>query len=184
MKVLVTGNPNYGLAQAYAGINADAQFASRSNGYDLTTNDGIKRFAEFSLGFDVLVNNAALYQFWQTTLLYKVWEKWREAEHPGHIINIGSTIDWSHRPRSWLYSIEKKALYDGSMELGALGVWDHTGIRTTYLSFGSLNTPKVANKHPDRTLMDVNKAAAYIQYIVDTPKELNINVLHVDPMQL
>lgn len=183
MKILMTGNPAYGLAQAYAGLDSTAEFASRSNGYDLTKHDGIANLVERSLGFDVFVNSSALHEFWQTKLLYKVWERWKAESHVGQIINIGSTIDFSRRPRAWQYSIEKKALFDASLELGGLGVWDHTNIRITYLSFGSLNTPKVAAKHVDRTLMDVNQAAQYIRYVVDSPKELNINVLHVDPMQ-
>ncbi len=184
MKILMTGNPTYGLAQAYSGLNPEAMFASRSNGYDLTHHKGLIDFAEYSLGFDVLINSSALHEFWQTKLLYKVWERWKAENHPGQIINIGSTIDWSQRARAWLYSIEKKALMDGSQELGGLGVWDHSNIRITYLSYGSLNTPKVANKHPERTLMDMNLAASYIQYIIDSPAHVNINVLHVDPMQL
>src|SRR6478735_5624786 len=142
MKILMTGNPNYGLAQAYSQLNPSVQFVSRSNGYDLTKHDGLLKLAEYSLGFDVLINSSALHEFWQTKLLYKVWERWKAESHVGQIISIGSTIDWSQRARAWLYSIEKKALMDGSQELGGLGVWDHSGIRTTYLSFGSLATPK------------------------------------------
>ena len=40
MKILTTGNPNYGLASA---INKTS-YASRSNGYDLSTDEGMDKF--------------------------------------------------------------------------------------------------------------------------------------------
>jgi len=181
-KILVTGNPNYGLAEAFGKIET-ADFASRATGYDLSKKDDQIRLAELSLGYDVFVNNSALNDFNQTRLLYRVWEMWKENNHAGRIISIGSTIDWSRRGRAWMYSVEKKALMDASLELGTLGTWGETQIRMTYLSLGSLNTPKVAAKHPERKLMDVGQAAGYISWVINSPPEININILHLDPMQ-
>ena len=56
--------------------------------------------------------------------------------------------------------------------------------KVTYISFGSLSTPKVTKKHPDRRLMDVNKAATYIKWVLDQPKDISLNELSIDPKQI
>ena len=39
-------------------------------------------------------------------------------------------------------------------------------------------------KHPDRRLMDVNKAATYIKWVLDQPKDISLNELSIDPKQI
>ena len=55
--------------------------------------------------------------------------------------------------------------------------------RISYVSFGSLATKKVNEKHPTRKLMNVTQAAEYIKWVIDAPENINVNELHLDPVQ-
>ena len=183
MKILMTGNPNYGLAEKFAVVCPQTQFASRSNGYNLCDGNDRVRLAQESLSCDVFINSSALYQFNQTLMLDCVWKNWRDNNKQGHIINIGSTVDRSTKGAEWIYPQEKKALKSLSHQLAMLGIWGGSGIRVSYISYGSLETKKVSEKHPTRTLMNVTQAAEYIKWIIDAPINININELHMDPIQ-
>ena len=182
-KVLMTGNPTYGLAEKFNIVCPTTDFASRDNGYDLCEKKGRDKLAVESLKYDVFINSSALYQFNQSLVLETVWKKWKEHNKQGHIINIGSTVDRSTKGAEWIYPQEKKALKSMSHQFAMLGIWGQSGIRVSYISFGSLETKKVSKKHPDRKLMNVIQAAEYIQWVIDAPINININELHMDPIQ-
>jgi NAD(P)-dependent dehydrogenase (short-subunit alcohol dehydrogenase family) len=183
MKILMTGNANYGLAEKFSIVCPNTDFASRTNNYDLCNKDSRIRLAYDSLGYDVFINGSALYQFNQSLVLETVWKTWKENNKQGHIINIGSTVDRSTKGAEWIYPQEKKALKSMSHQYAMLGIWGGSGIRVSYISFGSLETKKVHEKHPDRKLMNVTQAAEYIKWIIDAPINININELHMDPIQ-
>ena len=183
MNILMTGNPDYGLAEKFAIVCPQTDFASRTNSYDLCTKEGRNIIAQSSLSYDVFINSSALYQFNQSLLLEAVWKKWKENNKKGHIINIGSTVDRSTKGAEWIYPQEKKALKSMSHQYAMLGIWGDSGIRVSYISFGSLDTKKVNAKHPDRKLMNVTQAAEYIKWIIDAPLNMNINELHMAPIQ-
>jgi len=178
----MTGNPEYGLAEKFDSVR-QTDFASRSNSYDLCTKQGRNDLAQLSLTYDVFINSSALYQFNQTLVLETVWKTWKQNNKQGHIINIGSTVDRSTKGAEWIYPQEKKALKSLSHQLAMLGIWGGSGIRVSYVSFGSLKTKKVHEKHPDRTLMNVTDAANYISWVIESPSTVNINELHIDPIQ-
>lgn len=182
MKTLITGNKNYGLAKAVSEV-LPCSFASRSNGFDLCNSTDRQRLAEESLNYDVFINCAALWRFNQTLVLQDVWNLWEKNAHQGHIINIGSTADVATKATAWAYPIEKKALREQSANLALMSVWSNTNIRVSYISLGSLDTDKVKKKHPDRTRMSLQQAAEMIAWVVNSPNSLNINSLHVDPIQ-
>jgi len=183
MKILMTGNPNYGLAEKFSIVQPQTDFAGRSNDYDLCTKQGRVKLAQDSLIYDVFVNSSAQYQFNQTLVLETVWKAWKENNKQGHIINIGSTVDRSTKGAEWIYPQEKKALKSLSHQYAMLGIWGGSGIRVSYISYGSLETKKVHEKHPDRKLMNVTQAAEYIKWVIDAPINININELHMDPIQ-
>jgi NAD(P)-dependent dehydrogenase (short-subunit alcohol dehydrogenase family) len=183
LKVLMTGNPTYGLAEKFSIVHTQTDFASRTNNYDLCTKQGRVKLAQSSLNCDVFINSSALYQFNQSLVLETVWKTWQENSKKGLIINIGSTVDRSTKGAEWIYPQEKKALKSMSHQYAMLGIWGSSGIRVSYISFGSLETKKVHEKHPDRKLMNVVQAAEYIKWIIDSPINININELHMDPIQ-
>jgi len=178
--MIVTGNKTVGVAGALAKLYPDAEFCSRENGFDLSRKADQERLAALVCYHDVFVNCAALFKFNQTTLLNVVYHKCVLEKHYCHIINIGSTTDRVKKGGAWLYNAEKKALQDYSNTLGLTGVWA-SGPKVSYISLGTLSNN--AEKHPERKLLDIDKAAQYIKWIVEQPKDLVINELSIDPMQ-
>jgi NADP-dependent 3-hydroxy acid dehydrogenase YdfG len=180
MKILVAGNKNYGLAAELFKLYPDAFFASRTTGFDLTANDDQKRLADLALEYDVFINCSALWKFNQTVLLDAVYKKCTENNHRPYIICIGSTTDRVKKGGAWLYNAEKKALRDYCNSLGMNGVWG-SAPKITLISFGSLSN--VQNKHPDRTCMNIDRAATYIKWLIEQPRDICINEISIDPLQ-
>jgi len=179
-KILISGNANFGLAQALHKIYPDATFCSRLNDYELTNKKGREDFAQSSVLFDVIIVNAALWQFQQTVLLDAVYKALVEAKKQAHIVVIGSTTDRVKNGKAWLYNAEKKALRDYSNTLAIGGVWGDKP-KVSYISFGTLSNNQ--HKHPDRRCIDIDQAAGYIKWLIDQPKHVNINEISIDPMQ-
>jgi hypothetical protein len=180
MKILVTGNPNKGLAAEISKLYPDATFVSRATGFDLTTKDGYKKVMDMVTEYDVFINSSALWKFNQTLLLDAVYKRCYETKHPIRIICIGSTTDRVAKGGNWLYNAEKKALRDYCNSLGITGVWEG-GPRVTLVSFGSLSN--VQEKHPDRKCLDISTAASYIKWVVEQPADICVNELSIDPQQ-
>lgn len=178
--MLISGNPEQGVAQALWKLYPDAVFMSRSSGHDLVEKSGREAFAKEALNHDVIIVNCALWQFQQTVLLDAVYKSLKNTKKLAHIVVIGSTTDRVKNGKAWLYNAEKKALRDYSNTLGLTGIWA-SGPKISYISLGTLDNNQA--KHPDRKTMDINLAAEYIKWIVDQPKHLNINELSIDPMQ-
>ena len=181
MNIYIAGNKNYGLAQELQQLYPNAVFASRTNGsYDFTRADNQAKFAEDSLVADVVVICSALWKFNQTLLLEAVYKKHKEAGKQTLIICVGSTIDRVKKGSDWMYGAEKRALRDYANSLSLSGVWNG-GPRVTLISFGTLSN--VQHKHPDRKTMPIKKAAEYIRWIIEQPRDVHINELSVDPSQ-
>lgn len=180
MKILITGNKNFGLAAELYKFYPDAFFASRHTGFDLTSQISQNKLVDMITQYDVFINSSALWKFNQTVLLDSVYKACVNANHLIHIINVGSTTDRVKNGKAWLYNAEKKALRDYSNTLGIAGVWDK-GPKVTYISFGTLSNNQF--KHPSRRTMNIEAAAVYVQWVLSQPKYININELSIDPMQ-
>lgn len=182
IKLLITGNPEFGLAKALFDIYPDADFISRQTGHDLCKRDTRRAVADESIAYDVFINNSALHEFNQTLLLEEVYSTALKFSHNLHIINIGSTTDKVNSSRVWMYNAEKKALRDVNNTMGLAANWrKDEGPKVTYVSFGTLSNNQY--KHPDRLCIDIDQAAQYIKWVVDQPKHISINELSIDRMQ-
>lgn len=195
MKIAYTGNPTYGLAQAWSrrvagtidvrnNTRYETHFFSRANSYNFDDPEARHNFAKVSLEYDVVINSSALHNFQQTLLLKQVWDLWNEQSKVGRIVNIGSTADRSNSGTDWIYPTEKKALREFSLGLSIMSVWQNHPTKVSYISFGSLQTSKVHKKHPDRTLMDLTKAVNVIKQIVDQDQENVLSEYRIDPVQI
>ena len=195
MKIAYTGNPTYGLAQAWSrrvagtidvknNTRYETHFFSRANSYNFDDPEARHNFAKVSLEYDVVINSSALHNFQQTLLLKQVWDLWNEQSKVGRIVNIGSTADRSNSGTDWIYPTEKKALREFSLGLSMMSVWQNHPTKVSYISFGSLQTSKVHKKHPDRTLMDLTKAVNVIKQIVDQDQENVLSEYRIDPVQI
>lgn len=183
MKILISGNPDFGLAEA---LNLELTqheltFVSRTtHDLDLTKAENQQVFAEMSVDYDAVIINSALWKFNQVLLLEAVYKKLKLAGKQTLIICIGSTTDRVMKATDWLYNAEKKALRDYANSLGMSGVWAKNP-RVTLISFGSLSN--VQAKHPDRKTIPIRSAANYIKWILEQPTEFHINEISVDPLQ-
>lgn len=178
--MIITGNKNNNLAKEMFNLYPDAVFCSRTTGYDLTNSNDQDRFADVCLDHSVIIINSALWKFNQTVLLDKVYKKCIENNHRPHIITIGSTTDRVKNGKAWLYNAEKKALRDYSNTLALSGVWDNKP-KITYISFGTMSNNQ--EKHPERKCLNINASASYIKWVIDQPKNININEISIDPLQ-
>jgi short-subunit dehydrogenase len=178
--MIITGNPQKGLAQGLHKIYPHAVYCSRASGHELTSNKGMDEFAQLAAQHDTIIINSALWRFHQTVLLDLVYKACRNANNDAHIVCIGSTTDRTSKGTAWLYNAEKKALRDYCNSLALVGVW-HSGPKISYISFGTLSNNQ--EKHPDRTCMDIDEAVSYIKWLIDQPKHVTINEISIDPMQ-
>ena len=110
MKILITGNPTFGLASELFKLYPDATFVSRESGYDLTTRDGYRKLGEIIKDYDIFINSSALWKFNQTLILESVYKKCLEIKHDMRIICIGSTTDRVKKATHWIYNAEKLSL--------------------------------------------------------------------------
>ena len=183
MKILVSGNPSSGLAQAISQVLSEHEitYISRATGHDLTKSEYQQQFADESLNYDVVIINSALWKFNQTLLLEAVFKKLKANNKRTLIICVGSTTDRVKKGTDWLYNAEKKALRDFTNSLGIAGVWSNAP-RVTLISFGTLSNNQ--DKHPDRKTMPIVQAANYIKWLLEQPAGIHINELSVDPLQI
>jgi len=178
--MIVSGNKGKGLAKSLYKLYQDAEFCSKSTGFDLCKKEKQYEFANRCLAHNVIINCAALWRFEQTTLLDMIYKVCVEHKHYPHIINIGSTTDRVMNGKPWLYNAEKKALRDYSNTLALGGVWDEKP-KISYISFGTLSNNQ--SKHLDRQTLHIDEAALYIKWLIDQPRYVNINEISIDPMQ-
>ena len=84
-----------------------------------------------------------------------------------------------------VYQQEKKALGQYCKQIALLSVWaKDIKFRTTLISFGSIDTPKVSEKFGDtRTLLDLDVVVRTIAWVIYSPDNLNINEVSIDPIQ-
>jgi len=187
VKIAYTGNPNYGLAEAWGKTVSSSvyytDYFSRRNHWNFDEPEIRYKFARESLLYDIVINNSALHNFQQTLLLKDIWDIWNKEQHSGRIINIGSTADRSNSGTDWIYPTEKKALREFSLGLSMMSVWQDHPTKVSYISFGSLMTSKVHKKHPDRTLMDLRQAVSVIKQVVDQDKDNVLSEYRIDPIQ-
>ena len=187
MKVLITGNPNKDLCSEIVPLlesdGHECFCVSRATGHDFQDNPShtIHEILKLSDSYDVFINLYANYFFNASILAQKLFNRWNEKGYGDRrIINVGSTTDRVKKGKSNLYHYEKLALRELSSGLSLIGVWDN-GPKVTHLSFGTLENRSKDN--PGRRCLDMKRAAGYVQWILQQPKEININELSIDPVQ-
>lgn len=188
MKVLVTGNPTYGIAQAIDRVLSpvhQVDFVSRKhNNIDLNNHSEIINFANNSLNYDVVVNNVRLHGFNQIKLLEQVWQTWTNAKKPGLIINIGSTSDNSRDIGDAIYGSEKSALKKLSETYAYRSVFKKSNIKVTYLSFSWVDTPVLNRVLPNVVKHPSDEIANVIKWVIEYPvASSNLNELRFEVIQ-
>lgn len=173
MKIITTGNSKYGLASAIQ--NTD--YASRSNGYDLETDDGIQKFCQLALGYDVVILNCyteKMNNYSQVRLLHELYIQSIESNLKIHLIAIGSISDHINKEQPWLkyisYGSEKIALKNLCETINHNRVSISPNVKCTYVSLGHMHTPLVDKYHPDEVKLNTTYVASIIKWIIDAPE--------------
>ncbi len=187
-KIIVAGNPNYGLAKSIYKAHPEAKFYSRTNGeLHLNTVEGRDLFAEKSLDYDVFIACSFMPYFKQLLLVAKVWKIWKDNNKKGSIIVMGSTADTSKGER--FYPIEKRALKDfcRSYGDGASGggpkLVKGNGIKITYIAPGVLDLPKQREKYPEELgKINTDYLVSIINWILFQPDDIVIYDISLDPV--
>lgn len=172
-KIITTGNSAYGLA---AGINKiiGGDFASRSNGYNLETDDGMDKFCKTALDYDVVIVNCyteKMNNYSQARLLHKLYVLSHEKNIKKHIVCIGSISDHINKEQPWLkylsYSSEKLALKNLCQTINHNRSTISPNIKCTYVSLGHMHTPLVDRYHPTEDKLNTDYVAKILQWIID-----------------
>jgi len=186
MKILVTGNPNYGIAEAIKNtfIDHEVSFYSRNyNDFDLNDPAKMAELATISLQFDVVINNARLGKYNQVKLYEEVYRRWTLEKKQGLIINIGSTADTA-RDANYTYASEKAALKKASEGGSFANNFKKSGIKVTYISFGWVATPVLNRDLPNVKKHSSDEIASLLKWIVEYPVNYTcINEIRMEPIQ-
>lgn len=185
--ILVAGNQNYGLGGALYKKWPEATFISRSTGLkmDLCSLKNQRAVAQTSLDYDVFISVSSLWKFHQTSLVQEIAKLWKENQHNGYIIVIGSSADTPVKASTWLYPGEKKALRAYCRGLSQMVAGEnYSGFKVTYLSPGWMHTPIEDKKHPEMPKLNLEYVAETIEWLVKQPKNINISELCLDEVRI
>lgn len=131
-KILCTGNPEHiGIAQEIKKIFPDADFISRSNGYDLSTPEGIDKLKEILKNYNVFINNAHIGRNVQSLILSIIRTEWTM----GHVFNIGTIDEY----KKWLPANPEN--YKEANELKELGLLlTDENFKVTHMTVGAFKS--------------------------------------------
>ena len=146
MKILCSGNPSdMTVANGISKIFDNAEFASRTTGYDLRFWDkGSKSHFQNNISnYDVFINASFICGWGQHQLLETTFYEWERLGIHGHIINIGSTSEWEGVNSEFgTYTVQKQALQSRSLQLNNV-----SGIKTTHMVIGGINDGKKEHRN-------------------------------------
>ena len=173
MKIITTGNPNYGLASSIK----NTSYASRSNGYDLSTDEGMNKFCHIAIHYDVIIINCyteKMNNYSQVRLLHMLYELFEANKKPVHFVCIGSISDHINKNQPWLkyisYGAEKLALQRLCETINHNREVITPNVKCTYLSLGHMHTPLVDRYHPEEIKLNTEYVADVIEWIINAPE--------------
>ena len=167
-KILCTGNPEHiGIAMEIKKLFPDATFVSRTNGYDLSTQQGLDKLRAMLRDYNVVINNARVSEDTQSTILKMVHEEWTS----GHIFNIGSMDEYA----KWLPANQHK--YKESNALKELGLsLTNENFKVTHVTVGPFRSS--AKPMGLNSTMDPGHIASAIKWIMGV--EFQVPVIGVE----
>lgn len=157
MKIAITGHTS-GIGKSLSGVFHDYIGFSRSNGFDLRIRANRLRMYEVIQDSDIFINNADL-GWEQTTLLYELWEQWKDKEKL--IVNIGSDAADYQPSFARAYNVQKRALQDACLQLQQA----YQPCKVMLIKPGYIDTPRV--QQISATKMDPREVALYIKDLIE-----------------
>ena len=183
--MLVIGNKQYGLAESIAKLYPDAEYYSRTTGYNLGKRDVREHVAEKSLEYDIVILCSALGDFSQVMLAEAIAKQWFENNHKGYLIAVGSSADTPVKGSKWIYPVEKRALRAYMRQLSqAVSRDTPPNWKTTYIAPGNMHTPRQDEKMPGIPKLETSYVSQVIKWLIDQPASVNISELCLDRIQI
>ena len=144
MKVFCTGNiSRKTVAYALTDLLLDTTSASLSTGWDFTNFNTLKNLRQTILNYNVFVNSAYIDAGVQLNLMNTVYKEWMKENIRGHIINIGTTLEYSKEHHNDSYVTSKLQLKQQSLQLSEqTGI---TGVKTTYIVLVGIANGEICN---------------------------------------
>jgi hypothetical protein len=167
INILCTGNPDHiTVASAVKKCFPTASFASRATGYNFKLPKSSELFEKNIVDYNVFINSSYIQSGVQMRLLELAVAKWMESDVKGHIINIGTTAEWTENPLYSEYIQTKQQLRRRSLELN--DNTGSTGIKTTYIIVGGVNDGKPGNEN----YLNVSSIAYAIEWALLNPDRI------------
>lgn len=168
MKILCTGNPHKAtIANSIAKVFNNVDFVHLSNGYDFKTEIGLKKFENIIDNYDVFINASRIDTGIQIKLLKIIHNRW----HQGHVINIGSTMEFH------FFNHIDPVCAEDKLNLRKLSLdMYNENFRTTHLQVGGFKD-RSSNGH---LKMDSIHIANTIQWILHQSPHFHIAQISVE----
>lgn len=179
--VMIIGNAEYGLSKSLKETFPQAEFYSRSTGYNLSKRDIREQVAKLSIKYKTVILVSALGDFSQTLLCEVMMKEWWSVKHSGYLIALGSSADTPVKATNWIYPTEKRALRSYCRQLSQHCASEtNWGMKVTYIAPGNLHTPKQDDKLPGVKKLDCGYVAKTIGWLTNQPSDVNISELCLD----
>lgn len=134
MKVLITGDPNYGLCQSIVEGLSDFEkvevLSEKDDVFDQRSY--LNKILRECINYDIFINSAKLSNFMQPQILFDVWNLWHQFKKKGRIISIGSDVIYKNHDS--LYALQKRTLFECHKSL----VYKNLDIKLTLINPGKL----------------------------------------------
>ena len=171
MKIAITGHTK-GIGKAITDCLKKDNLVlgySRSNGYDISTPEGVDKVVSAVKNSEVFINNA-WYEFAQADIFTRLYDEWR-LDPSKTIVNINSKAKYGS---SSLYAVTKKELFKTASK--AL-IDNDRQCRIININPGFVDTDRVASV-PYKKLSP-EELAVMIKWCLDQPQHIEIGELSV-----
>lgn len=169
MRVVCTGNPKRRtIAYAAGQLWKHTTAISTSSGWNLRlpTQSEQQRFADLIQSHDVFINSSFIGPGVQIKLARLAIQHWMDLNIRGHVINIGTTLEWDSTQSRSDYVAAKIELRKFSLEQNdQSGI---TGVKSTYLILGGVNDGQPVHKD----FVDPMSIVKMIDWIVHVPERV------------
>jgi NAD(P)-dependent dehydrogenase (short-subunit alcohol dehydrogenase family) len=164
----ITGHTR-GIGKALVNeLNGNYKGFSRSNGYDIRLKDSRAKIINESAESDVFVNCAYCGDDSQTTLLYELFDKWKNLSKI--IVNIGSETTEGIKRHPWPYTAHKASLDKASQQLSHLNM----PCRVINIRFGYVGTERVLRDYNPKEYILPSDAAKFILNQLEVSKNYRL----------
>lgn len=133
---------------------------SRTNGYDITDALDRRAIVEESEECDIFINNAFT-SFYQTILLYEMFESWKDKNKL--IINIGSETTCGIKNKPQQYTAAKAALDKASEQLSHL----NKPCKVVNVRFGYVNTERIVKTINPKEFIPIENIPPIIENVIN-----------------